>query len=361
MREQRVNRMLLDGGLAVNILPLRAMKELGVMMEELSPSRLMIQGFNQGRQRAIGVLRLNLLIDDMTSSALFHVINAKNSYNKLLGRPWFHENGVIPSTLHQCFKYCRNGKLSSEAIGENVHGLNSTQNILKQKGDVVQNSHIGLGYTPPAPVRIVIKKSSYHYITTEENTSPTPTKPFVFDRLGKPKSRISVFDQLGSSSTDDEKMKSAIPSHMKCHTTIKVTTDEVLKMKLKIVIVTKKISEALDVPASEESVAFSYHITTLDGKDHLEEDAKDALLAFEDGVKSTIDDLKEINLGTLDDPRLVYVSALLTLEEQKMYIELLSKYKDVFAWSYKKMPGLNPKVVVYNLAVKCGVRPIKQA
>lgn len=27
----------------------------------------------------------------------------------LLGRPWLYENGVVPSTLHQCFKYCRNG------------------------------------------------------------------------------------------------------------------------------------------------------------------------------------------------------------------------------------------------------------
>ncbi|KAL0458778.1 UNVERIFIED_CONTAM: hypothetical protein Slati_0505000 [Sesamum latifolium] len=27
----------------------------------------------------------------------------------LLGRPWLHENAVVPSTWHQCFKYCHNG------------------------------------------------------------------------------------------------------------------------------------------------------------------------------------------------------------------------------------------------------------
>ena len=36
---------------------------------------------------------------------LFHVIDSKTSYNLLLGRPWLHENGIVPSTLHQCFKY----------------------------------------------------------------------------------------------------------------------------------------------------------------------------------------------------------------------------------------------------------------
>ncbi|KAL0444769.1 UNVERIFIED_CONTAM: hypothetical protein Slati_2199600 [Sesamum latifolium] len=48
-------------------------------------------------------------MDDMVSTALFHVIDAKISYNMLLGRPWLHENFVVPSTWHQCFKYCRNG------------------------------------------------------------------------------------------------------------------------------------------------------------------------------------------------------------------------------------------------------------
>ncbi|KAL0448959.1 UNVERIFIED_CONTAM: hypothetical protein Slati_1452300 [Sesamum latifolium] len=36
-------------------------------------------------------------------------VHAKTSYNMLLGRPWLHENVVVPSTWHQCFKYCRNG------------------------------------------------------------------------------------------------------------------------------------------------------------------------------------------------------------------------------------------------------------
>ena len=171
----------------------------------------------------------------------------------------------------------------------------------------------------------------------------------------KAKKRKNVISFL----KDDEKLRSARPSCMKYHTTIVVTIDEILKMRLKIVVVTKTLPETLDVPSSEESVAFSYHITALDGEDHPEEDAEDAPLAFKEGIKSTIDDLKEINLGTLDGPRPVYVSALLTFEEQKMYIELLSEYKDVFAWSYKEMPRLDLKVVVHNLIATCGIQLIK--
>ncbi|KAL0420283.1 UNVERIFIED_CONTAM: hypothetical protein Slati_3051200, partial [Sesamum latifolium] len=57
IREQKVNRILIDGGSIFNILPLRILKELGIPIDELSNSRLMIQGFNQGGQRAVGVIR----------------------------------------------------------------------------------------------------------------------------------------------------------------------------------------------------------------------------------------------------------------------------------------------------------------
>ncbi|KAL0300454.1 UNVERIFIED_CONTAM: hypothetical protein Sangu_3119600 [Sesamum angustifolium] len=100
LREQKVNRILIDGGSAVNILPLRILKELEISIDELSNSSLMIQGFNQGGQRAAGIIRMQLTMEDMASSALFHVIDAKTSYNMLLGRPWLHENAVVPSTWH---------------------------------------------------------------------------------------------------------------------------------------------------------------------------------------------------------------------------------------------------------------------
>ncbi|KAL0292855.1 UNVERIFIED_CONTAM: hypothetical protein Sangu_2526700 [Sesamum angustifolium] len=106
--EQKVNKILNDGGSVVNILPLRTLKK-GISMDELLNSRLMIQGFNQGGQRTIGIIRMKLLMDDMVSTTLVHVIDAKTSYNMLLDRLWLHEKSVVPSTWHQCFKYCQNG------------------------------------------------------------------------------------------------------------------------------------------------------------------------------------------------------------------------------------------------------------
>lgn len=52
---------------------------------------------------------------------------------------------------------------------------------------------------------------------------------------------------------------------------------------------------------------------------------------FEDGGQATVDDLVEINLRTEDDPKPVFVSALLTEEELPQYKQVLYENKDVFA------------------------------
>ncbi|XP_070039688.1 uncharacterized protein [Nicotiana tomentosiformis] len=74
-----------------------------------------------------------------------------------------------------------------------------------------------------------------------------------------------------------------------------------------------------------------------------------------------VDALKEVNLGTVEEPRPIYLSALLAIDEEITYIELFKEFKDVFSWSYEEMPSLDPKVGVHHLAVKSGARPVKQA
>ncbi|KAL0427533.1 UNVERIFIED_CONTAM: hypothetical protein Slati_2928100 [Sesamum latifolium] len=111
---------------------------------------------------------------------------------------------------------------------------------------------------------------------------------------------------------------------------------------------------------TEEDFAQIYHVTLIeDGEIEEEEDAEDAPIELEEGVKATVDEVREVNLGNTEDPRPIYMSASLTQEEEGTYITLLHEFKDVFAWSYKEMPGLDPKVAVHHLSVKKGARPVK--
>lgn len=67
------------------------MKQLDILMDKNSNNKIIILGFNQDSQRSIGMIRLELPIDNLKASAFFHVIDTRTIYKLLLGRPWIHE------------------------------------------------------------------------------------------------------------------------------------------------------------------------------------------------------------------------------------------------------------------------------
>uniref|UniRef100_M1DGH8 Uncharacterized protein n=1 Tax=Solanum tuberosum TaxID=4113 RepID=M1DGH8_SOLTU len=136
-----------------------------------------------------------------------------------------------------------------------------------------------LGYKQSPPIRISIKRVSNNYITVEDESTNSNKRPSAFDRLGSSTKRISVFERLGplrkknkvwrnsksmqastlpKSQNAPKEFQSLIPSRMRRQTNIVVSCGEVLKEKSHVVVYTKQRDE------DEESVGFSYHVTTQD-------------------------------------------------------------------------------------------------
>jgi hypothetical protein len=95
-----INRIMVDVGSAINLLPLHTLKKIGYSQRDLSCSNVVIHGFNQAGQEAMGTISLVLKLEKFMTYVKFHVIDVATSYNALLGRPWLHENKIVPSTLH---------------------------------------------------------------------------------------------------------------------------------------------------------------------------------------------------------------------------------------------------------------------
>jgi len=72
------------------------------------------------------------------------------------------------------------------------------------------------------------------------------------------------------------------------------------------------------------------------------------------------EEIEIINLGTDEDKKEIKIGALLDATVKKRVIELLREFADVFAWSYKDMPGLYPEVVEHCLPLKPECPPVKQ-
>ncbi|XP_074265755.1 uncharacterized protein LOC141588199 [Silene latifolia] len=216
------------------------------------------------------------------------------------------------------------------------------------------------------------KKGAIH----ERLGGPSKT---VFSRLGAPKKNSGEGRPLSTFATQNKEevrvsddLRSVIPSRMKRMQVVDIIQHEPLKARRRVLVLTGQSKNVEPIPSSSrpsgvkkpgdlEITTSSYHITVEEIPDENEEvEADEAPETLEDGGQSTVDELKELNLGTTEDPRPIYISALLTKEEQEEYYKLLVEYKDVFAWSYKEMPGLSPKIAVHRLAIKKGTSPKKQ-
>ena len=78
-------------------------------------------------------------------------------------------------------------------------------------------------------------------------------------------------------------------------------------------------------------------------------------LEMQDGGQATFDELRQINVGTTDDPKPIFVSTILNDEEVVQYEQLLWEYRCVFAWGYQGMLGLDLNVAVHKLPISEGV------
>ena len=80
----------------------------------------------------MGTLVIDLQIGPTTFSTLFQVLRIPTSFNLLLGRPWIHRVGAIPSSFHQKVKFIHDGQ---------VIMVQSTKDMFGSFEPVLQISH----------------------------------------------------------------------------------------------------------------------------------------------------------------------------------------------------------------------------
>jgi hypothetical protein len=97
-----VNKMLVDTGAAVNIMPYSVLRWLGCSAEDLIKTNITLSDVNGQASEVQGVLNVDLTVGSITIPTSFFIISSKSTYTILLGRDWIHSNCYIPSTMHQC-------------------------------------------------------------------------------------------------------------------------------------------------------------------------------------------------------------------------------------------------------------------
>jgi len=72
---------------------------------------MVVRAFNGSKREVIGEVELSIQVGPCTFQVVFQVMDILPTYSCLLGRPWIHIAGIVPSTLHQKLKFIIDDKL----------------------------------------------------------------------------------------------------------------------------------------------------------------------------------------------------------------------------------------------------------
>jgi hypothetical protein len=95
--------MLINGGVAINLVPYSVFKRLGWEDDALVKTILMLNGMGGFLMEARGIVSMEPTVGSKSLATTFFVIEVQGNYSIILGRDWIHANHCVPSTLHQFF------------------------------------------------------------------------------------------------------------------------------------------------------------------------------------------------------------------------------------------------------------------
>ena len=89
------------------------------------------------------------------------------------------------------------------------------------------------------------------------------------------------------------------------------------------------------------------------------EEKNEEVMVENDAQVVAEEELKEVDLGSgSQESRHISISASLTEKEKSKLVLLLKEFKDVFAWDYSEMPGLDPGLIAHTLNVDPQAGPL---
>ncbi|KAH9299524.1 hypothetical protein KI387_031206, partial [Taxus chinensis] len=71
-------------------------------------------------------------------------------------------------------------------------------------------------------------------------------------------------------------------------------------------------------------------------------------------------EVDQVNLGFVDQPKIVNIKKCCSSEERERFISLLKRYIDVLAWSYVDLKYFKPKDVQHSIPLKLEVKPCRK-
>jgi len=106
-----VAKVIIENESSLNVMSKATLDKFPFNASHLRPSSMVVWAFDGNHRDIRGEIDLPIQIGPHICQITFQVMDTNPSYSCLLGQPWIHLVGVVPSTLHQKLKFVVEGQL----------------------------------------------------------------------------------------------------------------------------------------------------------------------------------------------------------------------------------------------------------
>jgi len=130
-----MNKVLVDSGAAVNLMPESLLKRIGKTDKDLKPHNVVLSNYEGKPDHSFGDLQVSLTVGTIVRTTLFLVVPSKANFNLLLGREWIHGIGDVPSSMHQRIPIWRDDGTIEDVEADQSYFLAEVNQITRKTFD----------------------------------------------------------------------------------------------------------------------------------------------------------------------------------------------------------------------------------
>ncbi|RDX84142.1 hypothetical protein CR513_34848, partial [Mucuna pruriens] len=342
----------------------------------------------------MGEITLPIRVGPTTFDVDFQVMDINLVYSCLLGRPWIHKAGVVPSSLHQKVTFIVEQRLisvkgeedlmiSTPAPVEYIEGNEEALETSFQSLEIAGTEHEGSRKAVFTIVE-VLKKAGYQ---------PGKGLGKSLNGIGEP---ITLQENMGRAG-----LGFYSHAHPRAKGTVKITLDLYQRFINGGTILPNQVAMTADQdPSKQECIYLSSEELTnresntlpasvlqitpssthtnnatlgpdepsnLNNSDQGQDEKVPALAGLEkelecsDPMIQPLEGSTEVvDIGKGKAVKEVKIGRSMQADVRNQIIELLEEYSDIFAWSYHDMPGLDTSIVEHKLPIILGATLVRQ-
>ncbi|PKI78481.1 hypothetical protein CRG98_001121 [Punica granatum] len=336
--------------------------KMNVHMSCIRASKTTVRAFDGSKRVVNGEIDLLIDVGPCSFSVTFQILEIPNAFSLLLGRPWIHAAGAVPSSLHQKLKFFVEGKLIT-VNGEEDYAVYKETAVL----------YISIGEDQNLPFHSF---DTIFVIRDYEEVGPSQADCMIGKIMG------GTFD--GPITESDDFSLDAVKAFLALPAIYAVTEETSSGVHISPAREDEELTNWTAVPLYLAMVADMFQSNLnhrynnsnssktylekslpvyfgegLDKDGHVSE-IEESLHRLENRQLTSVEPTEEIDIGTAEEPRTFRTGTGLQPTQRSRMIDFLIEYQEVFAWYYADMPGLDPSIVKHFLPLRIKEEVIKQ-